>query len=184
MFYAVVPLVVALTGAWVVLLLIRSGPTRHEVAAGARRSWIAGLTLLAVGACFFVVGALDVPGADLGEDLEFSAVVDHLGGGVAATGYALAFALVAFLLLGLFDPGRSGRLLVRAGLAATPLMAVPTTLTALFDRDEWKDSSIGPFMGCVFFVTLPACLVGLLLGRAGHECAPAAHGHDRLLGQH
>ncbi|HXH97603.1 MAG TPA: hypothetical protein VNH40_10385 [Gaiellaceae bacterium] len=122
-----------------------------------------GLVLLGLGAVFFVVAAIDPPGADLGEDLRVGAVVDDLGGGFVLTGYALALLLVSLLLLGAADSLRSGRLLTRLGIAAMPFMGALTVLNVLFDRGEWQSSNVGPFMGSLVFFTLPALLTGALL---------------------
>lgn len=164
--YATVSVAAGAVAVWLLVVFVRAWPHRELVVREGRRSWIAGLLLLSLGAVFFVVAEIDPPGADLGEDLEFGAVVDGLGGDVSATGYALASMLLAFLLLGTIDPARSGRLLVRTTIAAVPFVATLTVLTALFDRSEWHDSSIGPVVGCLFFLTLPACAAGALLVRA------------------
>ena len=156
----------ALAVATLVLIeFARKWPRRGDVES--RGAWIAGLSLLAVGAVFFIVAAIDLPGFDLGEDLEFGDTVDSLGGGFVATGYAIAAMLLTFLLLGVADSARSGGLLTRVGVAAVPFMAALTVLTALFDRDEWRDSNIGPLVGAIAFFTLPALLAGWLLARSG-----------------
>lgn len=169
MLYVVVSISAVTVGIVSVVALARALPTRVAVPRGGRHAWVAGLAMLAAGAGFFVVGAIDVEGADVGEGLEIASVVRDLGGGYAATGYAVAFALIAVLLLGLVDPERSARVLVRTALAAVPLLAALTTLTALFDREEWKESTIGPFMGSLFFFTVPASLAAWLLARAVRE---------------
>lgn len=176
MFYVVVSIAAVTVGAVSVVAFARVLPTRVVVPRGGRRAWVAGLAMIAAGAVFFVVGAIDVEGADVGEGLEIAAVVRGLGGGFAATGYAVTFALIGVLLLGLVDPRRSARVLVRTALAAVPLLAALTTLTALFDREGWKESTIGPFMGSLFFFTVPASLAAALLARAVRE----PPGRDRL----
>lgn len=131
-----------------------------------RRPWLVGLGLVGLGAVFFVLAAIDPPGFDLGADLELSALVDAMGGGLGATGFAVGLMLAALLLLGLVDSARSGRVLVRVALLAVPLMALATVLTALLDRDEWRDGSIGPLVATIVVFTLPALLAGSLLQRA------------------
>lgn len=164
MFYVTVSAGALGVAIWVLIEFARKWSRRAVLES--RGSWIAGLVLLAVGAVFFIVAAIDPPGFDLGEDLEFGDVVDSLGGGFVATGYAIAALLLPFLLLGVIDPARSGRLLTRVGVAAVPFMATLTVLTALFDRDEWRDSNIGPLVGAIVFFTLPTLLAGWLLVRS------------------
>ncbi len=171
MLYAAVSLAAAGVAIWALALFVRAWPDRGSTTIESRRSWIAGLVLLALGAVFYLVGAIDPPGADLGEDLEFGAVVDGLGGGFVATGYALAAMLAAFLPLGAVDPTRAGRLLVRVGIGAVPFVAVLTALTIAFDRSEWNETNIGPLVGCMAFFSLPAWAAGsLLLHAAPPSC--------------
>jgi hypothetical protein len=180
-FYVVVSIAAVTVGTVSVVALVRMLPARVVVPRGGRRAWVVGLAMIAAGAVFFVVGAMDVEGADLGEGLEIASVVRGLGGGLAATGYAVAFMLTTALLLGLVDPERSARTLVRTALAAVPLLAALTTLTALFDREEWKESTIGPFMGSLFFFTVPASLAAALLARSVRESPePQSPGVGRL----
>lgn len=173
-FYAAISFVAAVIAAWVSLLFVRARSDPDLAAIESRRSWIWGLLLLALGAVFYLVGAIDPPGADLGEDLEFGAVVDGLGGGFVATGYALSAMLAAFLLLGAVDPGRAGRLLVRIGIGAVPFVAVLTASTIVFDRSEWREGNIGPLAGCLVFLSIPTWAAGTLLLHAASPPAAAA----------
>ena len=174
-FYATISFVAAAIAAWVLVLFARARSDPDVAAIESRRSWICGLVLLALGAVFYLVGAINPPGADLGEDLEFRTVVDGLGGGFVATGYALGAMLAAFLLLGAVDPTRAGRLLVRVGIGAVPLAAVLTALTIAFDRSEWNETNIGPLVGCMVFFSLPAWATGSLLLHAAPPASLRRH---------
>jgi hypothetical protein len=176
MFYAGVSI-----GAFVVAVAVLAAWAPSASRTGAReprrrRPWLTGLGLVALGAAFFAVAAVDPPGFDLGEGLDLGALVDSMGGGYAVTGFAIALMLTAFFLLALVDPARSGRLLGRVGLAAVPFVALLTVLTALFDRDVWREETVGPLAASIFAFTLPALLAGSLLQRAGaQEEMPGRH---------
>lgn len=176
MIYSAVWVAAALALGVVLVEIARAVRRGGREAPGTRAAWIAGLALLGVGAAVFLSGGLDVAGADLGGDLEFSSVVDSLGGDPAVTGSVIAGLLVALLVLGVLAPARSGMLLQRLGVAALPLMAALTILTVLLERGEWRDSTIGPFMAGLFFFALPAFLTGALLRHAGREAREEARG--------
>jgi hypothetical protein len=130
---------------------------------GARFATVVAIALLALGAYVLLSTTLWA-----NEDLD-----------IGWLGYPGVALVVAMILLTAVQPTRAGGLLRVGAALLVPLLAVLTALTYVFERSEWREASIGPLVGGVLFLTIPALIVARVARMAGE----LAHNHtddDRL----